>query len=136
MDPSEHGEEMLAQEIPLTIEGMAERSQSTTNRVVALERETTQLRREVASLRQLVLELQRQLAAPKGRDAFVEYRGALFKRNDSGGFHEGVFCPNCLEPMRSPQNELNFNCRSCQAWVNIKGHELSEVLHKVSGLNR
>jgi hypothetical protein len=106
------------------------------DRITALERELMQLRREVGLLRGLVGELDRKVSAAATHEEFVEYRGALFRRKITGGFHEEVFCPSCREPMRSPQNELNFNCRSCQTWVNIKGHELPEVMDKLRRFDR
>ena len=31
-------------------------------------------------------------------EQFTEYRGALFKRNTSGGYHEAVYCGVCKSP--------------------------------------
>lgn len=101
------------------------------DRIGALEREVTQLRRELSAMRQLVGELEKKIATGSPEENFVEYRGALFKRNSAGGFFEEVYCPGCHHPMKSPQNELNFNCRHCETWVNIKGHELPEVMTKL-----
>jgi tRNA(Ile2) C34 agmatinyltransferase TiaS len=106
------------------------------DRVARLERELTELRREVSTLRQLVTALEDKLATELREDDYLEYRGALFKRNVLGGFHLEVFCPNCRERMKSPQNELNFHCSGCGSWVNIKGHELPEIMDKLQRCDR
>lgn len=124
-----------AQEIPLSVDG-TERARTSKERIAALERELMALKRETGALRQLVGDLERKVASALSSEEFVEYRGALFKRRMSGGFHETVYCPSCRQPMRSPQNELNFNCRTCQTWVNIKGHELPEVMEKLARFER
>ena len=133
MNPVEITTGEVVHEIPLTVDG-AERTRQTAQSTAALERDLAVLKREVVALRQVVAELERKVAKAIAPDEFVEYRGGLFKRKEGGGFHEGVFCPSCHEQMKSPQNELNFNCRSCQSWVNIKGHELPEVMEKVRAL--
>ncbi len=135
MIPVERGEAEAEQGISLSLdEGQPSRSPK--ERVAALEREVMHLRREVGVLRQIVSDLERKLSVDDTEDKFVEYRGALFKRKVAGGFFEAVYCPSCRQPMRSPQNELNFNCRQCQTWVNIKGHELPEVMAKMHRFDR
>ena len=125
--------DQLAKEIPLSSDGKAP---SGKDRVAILERELTQLRRELSTMRQMISELEKKVAAGRSENDFVEYRGALFKRDSSGGFFEEVYCPACHELMKSPQNELNFNCRNCQTWVNIKGHELPEIMIKLQRFRR
>jgi hypothetical protein len=135
MTPLERGEPEAEQSIPPSLDD-SQQSRSPKDRVAALEREVMHLRREVGVLRQVVSDLERKLAVGDVEEAFVEYRGALFKRKVAGGFFEEVYCPMCRQPMRSPQNELNFTCRECQTWVNIKGHELPEVMAKVRRFDR
>lgn len=133
MNPIGRELDQAAKEVPLTHNGTVRTNK---DRVASLERELDQLRREVSGLRKVVSDLERKVAAGLVEEDFVEYRGALFKRDSAGEFYEKVFCPACREPMKSPQNELNFNCRNCQTWVNIKGHELPEVMLKLQKIKR
>ena len=48
------------------------------------------------------------------RPKFVEHRGAFFKRNPAGGYHDAVYCGVCKKPTATGSYHVasNFKC-SC-----------------------
>jgi len=94
--------------------------------------EAAQLREENATLKQRVAQLEAELSAKARRDEFVEHRGALFKLNPRGGYHQAVFCPKCLGPMSSTDHLVDYSCESCRLSVDFTGRQLSAVLSELS----
>src|SRR2546425_5062423 len=66
---------------------------------IALLREQLQIaEKQIAKLEKENTDLKTKLAAAERKtipEEFVEFRGALFKRNNSGGYHFTVYFPNC-----------------------------------------
>lgn len=60
--------------------------------------------------------------------AFVEHRGALFRRHRSGGYRTSVYCPSCRGPMTSLQGTVPYQCRKCEVRLNFSAGDLQVVI--------
>ena len=65
--------------------------------------------------------------------AFVEYRGAKFKRKPSGGFEETAYCLSCETGMASTSSgNQPFVCGKCHGLSGFKARELTKVIAEVT----
>jgi hypothetical protein len=78
-----------------------------------------------------VIDMRYEIEKHKKKTAFVEYRGALFKRKASGGYEPTVYCPICHHPMGSLMNELPFNCARDKQSMNFTGKDLPGILREL-----
>jgi len=103
------------------------------DQAAAVEKDLRECRTRCAELEKLKSALQVSLHEMRAIGQFVEHRGGLFKRKASGGFHEAVYCPSCRKPMFSLDDQLPYDCASCQIILDFNGSELPSVLEEVRG---
>jgi hypothetical protein len=98
----------------------------------ALEKKVKELEKENANLKeenlQLSTELKTALDARAVEDAFVPHRGALFKRDAKGGFHQAVYCPNCRTVVGALEDFMPYCCDGCGWNSSFKGRDLRNIL--------
>ena len=105
---------------------------------IALLREQLQIaEKQIAKLEKENGDLKTELAATEARlnaktipEEFVEYRGALFKRNASGGYHLTVYCPNCRRVATTIDEHFPYSC-NCGWAVEFTPHDLDGILKQL-----
>ena len=93
----------------------------------SLEAEVAKLRDENSVLRHRVTELESSLRNVAVDAEFIELRGALFKKEPNGSFHDAVYCPRCKGPMSSLEGAVPYRCSQCKTMVDFTGDELNAV---------
>lgn len=94
------------------------------------ERQIAQLEKENDGLKTKLAATEARLAAKIIPEEFVEYRGALFKPNASGGYHLTVYCPNCRRVATTIDEHFPYSCH-CGWAVEFTPHELGAILKQL-----
>jgi formylmethanofuran dehydrogenase subunit E len=97
----------------------------------ALEKQLADCQAKTTELQNENIQLRNQIKSEAIPQDFIKHKGALFRRNDSGGYENSVFCRECKEPMISAQNRLSFVCLGCNTRVNFTGRELPQILSEL-----
>ena len=100
----------------------------------ALEKRNAALEQQLADCKKRISTLESELAAKTALQEFVEHRGALFKRNPSGGFHKAVYCPLCRLPMGNAHPRVPFNCARCHIQTAFTVSELDSIIGEITSL--
>lgn len=112
-----------------TIEGLSSiQTAAVLRERLALAIEQTQLASKVVSeteaeVARLLAEnegLKKELAALRVGPQFTEHRGALFKREPSGGYAKAVYCPECKVSTAGLAGPIPFTCHRC-GWASSFG---------------
>jgi hypothetical protein len=94
-------------------------------KVKELEEKNTNLKKE--NLR-LSTELKTILDTTAEEDAFVPYRGALFKRDPKGGYRQEVYCPNCRMVVGALGDFVPYYCDGCGWNSTFKAKDFRTIL--------
>ena len=89
--------------------------------------EVAKLEKENADLKARVAELEAKVSSAAVSEAFVEERGALFKRRSGGGYHNAVYCPKCRQSASPFPPGEEFNCQ-CGWFSSFTEAELQNVM--------
>lgn len=84
--------------------------------------------KELAEAKAKNIELEKEIAAYRAKDEFVQHRGAAFRKNPSGGYIDAVYCPNCLKQVGSGFDDFPFHCGSCGWTSSFEGREKDSVI--------
>lgn len=77
------------------------------------------------------LELENELAAYREKDQFVEYMGAAFKKNQSGGYVSAVYCPNCHKQVGSGFDDFPYRCKPCGWTSRFNGGDFYTIFENI-----
>ena len=102
------------------IELLREQLRLVDKRVAELELENSDLKAKLAGAERKTM-----------TEEFVEYRGALFKRNATGGYHLTVYCPNCRRVAGTIDEHFPYSCAGCRWAVEFTPHDLPDIIKKL-----
>jgi len=77
------------------------------------------------------VELEKEVAAYRAKDQFVEHMGAAFRKNPSGGYINAVYCPNCHKQVGSGFDDFPYHCASCGWTSRFEGRELERIMNSL-----
>jgi hypothetical protein len=101
---------------------------------IALLREQLQIaEKQIAKLEKENTDLKTRLASAERKttpEEFVEFRGALFKRNNTGGYHLTVYCPNCRRVASTIDEHFPYSC-NCGWAVEFTPHDLDGIVKQL-----
>jgi len=103
------------------------------DKVAELEKKNRTLQESLADLHVENAQLRKQLEEKTVAEEFTEHRGALFKRKNSGGYDNCVFCQSCHAPMFSLEGVTPFHCGKCGTTLNFNGDELPKIISELNG---
>lgn len=100
-------------------------------------RERAECEKKLADLVEELAETRKQLQQKTIPDEFVEYSGALFKRESSGGYAPTAFCPECKRPLWNTDPEIfPYECSTPGCGYSIEIHEkLTSIVEKLNNKN-
>lgn len=98
-----------------------------------LSEENVKLKEENARLTEERRDMARRLENYAKRDDFTEYRGALFKRDGSGGYRDGLYCPKCRMPMTA-FGPFPYRCDDCGRDADFGKSEFTDVVNALNAL--
>lgn len=107
---------------------LRERLELLKDKVAQLEEERSDLKEALADLHMENAKLRKQIKEQTEAEEFTKHRGALFKRNSSGGYDPTVHCSRCRRPLGSIGGVGNYNCKPCQIMVDFSGQDLPRIL--------
>lgn len=87
--------------------------------------------KELAEAKAKNIELEKEIAAYRAKDEFVEHAGAAFRKNPSGGYVSAVYCPNCLKQVGSGFDDFPFHCGSCGWTSRFEGREAESIIKSI-----
>ncbi len=97
----------------------------------AIEEQLADSQQKAARLEKENRQLRDQIKNRSFPQAFINHKGALFRRNLSGKYEHTAFCRGCREPMVSFQNSFPFRCKTCNIYVNFSAAELDGILKEL-----
>ncbi|KFC95742.1 Uncharacterised protein [Leminorella grimontii] len=84
--------------------------------------------KELSETKEKLVELEKQIAAYREKDEFVQHMGAAFRKNPAGGYILAAYCPNCLKQVGSSFDDFPFYCPTCGWSSSFNGYDLSHIM--------
>lgn len=100
---------------------------------IALEKKVKELQEENAQIKEENRKLKDKIARNSVSEEFVEYNGALFKRDKAGCYHKAVYCPRCKTSVSAMEVFMPFAC-NCGWMANFHGNDLEKIMRELEKL--
>lgn len=87
--------------------------------------------KELAEVKAKNIELEKEIAAYRAKDEFIQHRGAAFRKDPSGGYVRAVYCPNCLKQVGAGISSFPFQCGTCGWRSEFRGGALTHIINSL-----
>ena len=101
------------------------------DKIAQLEKENTNLKRDLHKAQEESQLLHAQLKNQSIADQFVEHEGMFFKRKSGGGYHSAVYCPSCKMVMSTIDAGIPLNCSKCEIIAPWRPHDIPRILKEL-----
>ncbi len=95
-----------------------------------MQQRVTESEREIAAMKQHILQLEQRFSCQPIPDDCTEYGGAVFQKKTGGGYREAIFCLVCGSPMSPLAARTHFVCR-CGHFASFPGKTISEIVKDI-----
>ncbi|ARF49680.1 hypothetical protein [Pantoea stewartii] len=114
-----------------TNEVLRERIAFIYEQIEVIQKASESAQKELAQLKAKNIELEKEIAAYRAKDEFVQHMGAAFRKNTSGEYVKAVYCPNCLKQVGSGDIDFPFHCGTCNWYSEFDGGSLSFIMESL-----
>lgn len=114
-----------------TNEVLRERIAFIYEQIEVIQKASESAQKELTELKVKNIELEKEIAAYRAKDEFIQHMGAAFRKDASGKYIKAVYCPNCLKQVGSGDIDFPFHCNTCGWYSEFAGGSLDFIMQSL-----